>query len=97
VVGDRDRSPGPGSSSGSIIATVDENNTLFPERPTTIQTVAVGHGIMNLVSAPLGGVPMCNGAGGMAGHVRFGARTGGAVVILGVIVFGKVIVNPEPA
>ncbi|MCL5026096.1 MAG: putative sulfate/molybdate transporter [Chloroflexi bacterium] len=29
---------------------------------------------------------MCHGAGGMAGHVRFGARTGGALVILGVIV-----------
>jgi hypothetical protein len=40
---------------------------------------------MNLVAAPLGGVPMCRGAGGMAGHVRFGARTGGALVILGVL------------
>src|SRR5699024_2679521 len=30
-------------------------------------------------------VPMCHGAGGMAGHVRFGARTGGALIILGVI------------
>jgi len=29
---------------------------------------------------------MCHGAGGMAGHIRFGARTGGALVILGVIV-----------
>jgi len=29
---------------------------------------------------------MCHGAGGMAGHVRFGARTGGALVILGAIV-----------
>ena len=28
---------------------------------------------------------MCHGAGGMAGHVRFGARTGGALVMLGVI------------
>jgi predicted permease len=28
---------------------------------------------------------MCHGAGGMAGHVRFGAQTGGAPVILGVI------------
>ena len=26
---------------------------------------------------------MCHGAGGMAGHVRFGARTGGSLVILG--------------
>jgi MFS superfamily sulfate permease-like transporter len=28
---------------------------------------------------------MCHGAGGMAGHVRFGARTGGAPIILGVL------------
>lgn len=70
----------------AVIATVDENNTLFPERATTVRTVAVGHGIMNLVSAPLGGIPMCNGAGGMAGHVRFGARTGGAVIMLGACV-----------
>lgn len=38
---------------------------------------------MNLFSAFIGGVPLCHGAGGMAGHVRFGARTGGALVILG--------------
>lgn len=38
---------------------------------------------MNLVAAPLGGVPMCRGAGGMGGHIRFGARTGGSMVILG--------------
>jgi hypothetical protein len=29
---------------------------------------------------------MCHGAGGMAGHVRFGARTGGALIILGVLI-----------
>ena len=40
---------------------------------------------MNLVAAPLGGVPMCRGAAGIAGHVRFGARTGGALVILGAL------------
>jgi len=28
---------------------------------------------------------MCRGAGGMAGHMRFGARTGGALVIHGAI------------
>ncbi len=38
---------------------------------------------MNLIAPLHGGIPMCHGAGGMAGHVRFGARTGGAVVILG--------------
>jgi hypothetical protein len=40
---------------------------------------------MNLVGACLGGVPMCHGAGGMATHIRFGARTGGALVISGAL------------
>lgn len=70
----------------AIIATVEENNALFPDRPITVRTVAIDHGIMNLVGTSLGGVPMCHGAGGLAGHVRFGARTGGALVILGSLV-----------
>jgi MFS superfamily sulfate permease-like transporter len=70
----------------AIVATVEENNALFPDRPVTVRTIAIDHGIMNLVGAGLGGVPMCHGAGGMAGHVRFGARTGGALVILGGLV-----------
>ncbi len=70
----------------AIIATVEENNTLFPDRRITVKAVAVDHGIMNLVGTSLGGVPMCHGAGGMAGHVRFGARTGGALVILGILI-----------
>jgi MFS superfamily sulfate permease-like transporter len=70
----------------AIVATVEENNALFPDRPLTVRTVAIDHGVMNLVGTSLGGVPMCHGAGGLAGHVRFGARTGGALVILGVLV-----------
>jgi MFS superfamily sulfate permease-like transporter len=70
----------------AIIGTVAENNQYFPDRKVTAKTIAVDHGVMNLFSTLIGGVPMCHGAGGMAGHIRFGARTGGALVILGVIV-----------
>ncbi len=70
----------------AILGTAAENNELFPDRPMRVRTVALDHGLMNVVSASIGGVPLCHGAGGMAGHVRFGARTGGALVILGVIV-----------
>jgi hypothetical protein len=70
----------------AIIGTVAENNRYFPDRKVTAKTISMDHGFMNLVSAFIGGVPMCHGAGGMAGHVRFGARTGGALVILGGIV-----------
>ncbi len=69
----------------AIIGTAEENNELFPDRPAKVKTIAIDHGVMNIFSAAIGGVPLCHGAGGMAGHVRFGARTGGALVILGII------------
>lgn len=69
----------------AIIAIREENNRLFPDRSVTENRIASSTGLMNLASAALGGVPMCHGAGGMAGHVAFGARTGGAPIILGSI------------
>jgi hypothetical protein len=69
----------------AVIAITEENNRLFPNRPVNESRIATSTGLMNLLSASLGGVPMCHGAGGMAGHVQFGARTGGALVILGVV------------
>jgi MFS superfamily sulfate permease-like transporter len=69
----------------AIVAIKEENNRLFPQRQTSEKTLSLSTGLMNVGGAALGGVPMCHGAGGMAGHTRFGARTGGAVVILGVI------------
>jgi hypothetical protein len=72
----------------AIIAIHEENNRLFPDRTVGENTLAISTGVMNLASAALGGVPMCHGAGGMAGHVAFGARTGGAPIILGAILLG---------
>ncbi len=69
----------------AVIAITAENNELFPDRKVTERKIAISQGIMNLVSPFFGGIPMCHGAGGMAGHVRFGAKTGGALVILGAI------------
>jgi MFS superfamily sulfate permease-like transporter len=69
----------------AIVAITEENNRLFPHRPVNESKISTSTGLMNLLSASLGGVPMCHGAGGMAGHVEFGARTGGALVILGFV------------
>jgi MFS superfamily sulfate permease-like transporter len=69
----------------AVIAVREENNRLFPHRAVGDGLVAISTGLMNLFGAALGGVPMCHGAGGMAGHVAFGARTGGAPIILGAI------------
>ncbi len=69
----------------AVIAITEENNRLFPEHKVDEKKVATSTGVMNLVAPAVGGVPMCHGAGGMAGHVRFGARTGGAPIILGAV------------
>lgn len=69
----------------AIIGTVEENNQLFPARPISVKAIALDHGFMNLFSAFIGGIPICHGAGGMAGHIRFGAKTGGALIIMGFI------------
>jgi MFS superfamily sulfate permease-like transporter len=69
----------------AVIAITEENNRHFPQAPVTVRKVSVSTGLMNMFSAGVGGVPMCHGAGGMAAHVAFGARTGGSVVILGIV------------
>jgi MFS superfamily sulfate permease-like transporter len=69
----------------ALISITEENNRLFPDRPVSERRVAFSTGLLNLWSSALGGIPMCHGAGGMAGHVQFGARTGGACVLLGVL------------
>jgi hypothetical protein len=69
----------------AVIAITEENNRLFPNRRVNESKISTSTGLMNLLSASVGGVPMCHGAGGMAGHVQFGARTGGALIILGTV------------
>ncbi len=69
----------------ALVAVTEENNRLFPECSVSERKVAISTGVMNACGAVIGGIPICHGAGGMAGHVRFGARSGGAPVILGVL------------
>lgn len=42
-------------------------------------------GLANLLLVPLGAMPMCHGAGGLAAHVRFGARSGAAPLAIGLV------------
>lgn len=69
----------------ALISITEENNRLFPDRKVSEREVAFSTGLLNLWSSAIGGIPMCHGAGGMAGHVKFGARTGGASIMLGLI------------
>jgi len=51
----------------------------------TLKTLLTSMGITGLITGAVGAMPLCHGAGGLAAHYRFGARTGGSNLIIGVI------------
>lgn len=52
-------------------------------RRVTPSRVCLSAGAGNTVSALLGGMPMCHGAGGLTAHVRLGARSAAMNLLLG--------------
>lgn len=75
----------PLTTLNSVVAVCALSVDLFPDRPAEPRKVAVSVGLMNLVAAWFGGMPMCHGAGGLAGQYRFGARTNGSILFLGAV------------
>jgi hypothetical protein len=75
----------PLSLGNSLLATRQLAEDLFPDRKLTIRKIGLSYGLMNLVSPWFGGIPICHGSGGMAGHFAFGGRTGGSVIIYGLL------------
>lgn len=73
----------PLSLSNSVIATERTLRDLFPERAISVQKIGLTYSIVNLIAPLFGGIPVCHGCGGLAGHYAFGARTGGSVIIYG--------------
>lgn len=73
----------------ACVGTADTCSTLFPQSPllskSTAGKFALTMGIANFPAGFFGAVPMCHGTGGLAAHYRFGARTGGAPVMIGAI------------
>jgi MFS superfamily sulfate permease-like transporter len=73
----------PLTTLNSVIAVCALSADLFPDRRAEPRKVAISVGLMNLVACWFGGMPMCHGAGGLAGQYRFGARTNGSILFLG--------------
>jgi SulP family sulfate permease len=76
----------PLTLTNAVVATAAVTRQLLPQRAgrVTERNLAITTGLGNLIAAPFGGYPMCHGAGGIAGHYRFGARTGAAPVLIGI-------------
>jgi len=72
----------------ACVGTADTCLSLFKESPHLNKAkagkFAFSMGLMNLPAGFFGAVPMCHGTGGLAAHYRFGARTGGAPIMIGI-------------
>ncbi len=97
----------PLSISNSLIATEQTVKDLFPEQRVSIRRIGLTYAIANVIAPFFGGIPVCHGCGGLAGHYALGARTGGSVILYGSMyliiglffspVFGEVVqVFPQP-
>jgi len=73
------------SLGNSLMATSSAARTYFGERGESVRPGRLGlsMGLANLVVSPLGGMPMCHGAGGMTAHYRMGARSGVGIFVYG--------------
>lgn len=67
----------------SVIAVCALSADLYPGKGIAARPMALSVGLMNLGACLFGAMPACHGSGGLAGQHRFGARTGGSVVLLG--------------
>jgi SulP family sulfate permease len=73
----------------ACVGTADTCYSLFPKNPLLAKAkagkFALTMGLANFPAGFLGAVPMCHGTGGLAAHYRFGARTGGAPIMIGAL------------
>ncbi len=75
----------PLTATNAVISTSSLIKTYWPKKAVSERKLSLNMGTMNLVAPFFGGMPMCHGAGGLAGQYYFGARTGGANIMEGAI------------
>jgi MFS superfamily sulfate permease-like transporter len=78
----------PLTVTNATIATSSLIRTYWPEKPVSERRLSLNQGVMNLIVPFFGGMPMCHGAGGLAGQYYFGARTGGTNILEGLMEIG---------
>ncbi len=73
----------------AVIGTTDTARNLFGTGKETTRVsnrnFSLSMGLANMVVGFVGAMPMCHGAGGLAAHYRFGARTGGSNIMIGLV------------
>lgn len=71
----------------AIVATKDAAVKYFGEdaKKVTERALSLSMAGANILSGFIGGMPICHGSGGLTAHYSFGARSGSATIITGII------------
>jgi SulP family sulfate permease len=77
----------PMTLGNAVIANADLSKQYFggDSKKVTYRALCISMGLANLFAFLVGGMPLCHGAGGLAAHYRFGARTAGSNLMIGLI------------
>lgn len=77
----------PMTIGNAVIANADLTREYFgaKSKMTSYRALSNSMGFALVASFLFGGMPVCHGAGGLAAHYRFGARTAGSNIIIGTI------------
>ena len=77
----------PMTLGNAVIANADLSKEYFGKdsKRVTYRALCISMSLANFLSFLVGGMPLCHGAGGLAAHYRFGARTAGSNLIIGFI------------
>jgi SulP family sulfate permease len=83
----------PMTLGNAVIAYADLSGQYFGDqsKKVTYRASCITMAVANLGSSFIGGMPLCHGAGGLAAHYRFGARTAGSNLMIGAVFFGLAI------
>jgi SulP family sulfate permease len=75
----------PMTVGNAVLAYTDLSRQYFGDLSSKVtnRRVCLSMALGNFLSFCLGGIPLCHGAGGLAAHYRFGARTAGSNVMIG--------------
>ena len=77
----------PMTIGNAVIADADLSRKYFGDnsKKVTHRGLCISMALGNFLSFLFGGMPLCHGAGGLAAHYRFGARTAGSNLMIGLI------------
>jgi SulP family sulfate permease len=75
----------PMTVGNAVLAYTDLSESYFKAKSSkvTYRSATISMALANFLAPTFGGMPLCHGAGGLAAHYRFGARTAGSNLMIG--------------